>query len=52
MNIFPFLKQRHLSKENYPISLEDILEEIQETDLPTKIKHILDTHVKNNFAPN
>ncbi len=40
------MKQRHQRKENYPISLEDILEEIQEIDLSTKIKNILDTHVK------
>ena len=40
------MKQRHQRKENYPISLEDILEEIQEIDLSVKIKNILDTHVK------
>jgi hypothetical protein len=40
------MKQRHQRKENYPVSLEDILEEIQEVDLNPKIKNILDTHVR------
>ncbi len=44
--IIHHMKQRHQRKENYPISLEDILEEIQEIDLSVKIKNILDTHVK------
>lgn len=44
--IIHHMKQRHQRKENYPISLEDILEEIQEVDLSPKIKNILDTHVR------
>jgi hypothetical protein len=44
--IIHHMKQRHQRKENYPISLEDILEEIQEVDLNPKIKNILDTHVR------
>lgn len=42
------MKQRHQRKENYPIGLEDILEEIQEGDLSSKIKNILDTHTLLN----
>ena len=38
-----------MRNENYPLSLEEILEEIKLSDTPTKTRQILDNQVGEGF---